>query len=489
MDVLLVTLAATSFLQFVSDARRGAYMKCLKCGSENESDAKYCSVCGVPITNETPPPMESRDATHETVDDNGFCSQSLKDETRASEFGQETPVGDADKKKGDSIKANLKFFFVSCLKYLGVIVVAFAVAVACYLMSAPNSFINEWTESQSIEYVSILVMLGIPLLIVLIVFACLGAERRAKAKSVLTKKKWMPKAAIALFVLVSAVFIFWPCPHSKWVDATCQHPKYCSACGKEEGDLAEHKWVDATCLRAKHCGICGLEEGEKLEHDWEPATCTKPKTCKLCGEKEGKPIDHTPGDWVDKPDYVKGTVTSTQSCQVCGTELDTKTRNIDSFIENGAFSLPAFDFVKRMSSVFSSISGCKLKADSGLAKDGLTMSIDIKTSSKTVSSGGLIASGTDNTFIPFYEGSKEGSFWNLMITCKSDQNTAEIMYALIQTCDPALSSSEAHDVGTEALDNFTALSSNKGIGQASRNGITYSLAKMSGSWVVTAKVE
>ena len=463
-------------------------MKCAKCGSENEPDAKYCSVCGVPITNETPPPMESRDATHETVDDNGFCPQSLKDETRTPEFGQETPAGDADKKKGDSIKANLKFFFVSCLKYLGVIVVAFVVAVACYLMSAPNSFINKWTESQSIEYVSILVMLGIPLLIVLIVFACLGAERRAKAKSVLTKKKWMPKAAIALFVLVSAVFIFWPCPHNNWVDATCQHPEYCSTCGKEEGGLAEHQWIAASCQQAKHCAVCGIEEGDKLEHDWEPATCTKPKTCKLCGATDGKPIDHTPGDWADKPDYIKGTVTSTQSCQVCGSTIDTKTSNIDSFVADGAFSLPANDFVKRMSNAFSSISGCKLKADSGLTKNGVTMSIDIKSGSKTVASGGFIEKGTDNSFIPLYLSSKEGTFSNLMITCSSSDRSAEIMYALIQACDPALSSSEAHAVGSEALDNFKALSGSKGIGQSSKNGITYTLAKISGNWVLAAKI-
>ena len=124
-----------------------------------------------------------------------------------------------------------------------------------------------------------------------------------------------------------------------------------------------------------------------------------------------------------------------------------------------------------------------------MTKNGVTMSIDIKSGSKTVATGGFIATGTDDSFIPMYKSSTGGSFWNLMITCKSDQNTAEVMYALIQTCDPALSSSEAHDVGTEALDNFTALGSNKGIGQASRNGITYSLAKMSGSWVVGAKVE
>lgn len=464
-------------------------MKCSKCGSENESDAKYCSVCGVPITNETPPPMGSRDATHETVDDNGFCPQSLKDETRTSEFGQETLAGDADKKKGDSIKANLKFFFVSCLKYLGVIVVAFAVAVACYLMSAPNSFINKWTESQSIEYVSILVMLGIPLLIVLIVFACLGAERRAKAKGVLTKKKWMPKAAIALFVLVSAVFIFWPCPHSNWVDATCQHPKYCSACGKEEGGLAEHKWVDATCLRAKHCGICGLEEGKKLEHEWEPATCTQPKTCKLCGTTEGDPIDHTPGDWVDgKPDYENATMKSERTCEVCGAVIESETKEISSFVSDGAFALPASDFVKRMNNAFSSISGCKLKAESGLLKDGVTMSVDIKSNSTKKASGGFVKTGSNDAFLALSMSGGERMYREILISCTSSDDAAEIVYALIQSCDPSMSSSEAYDVGTELLDGYKSLGRGKGMGQTTKNGIKYSLGQTSGTWIIGAEI-
>lgn len=471
-------------------------MKCKQCGSENEADAKYCSVCGSKIEEESssllddaPDGVFSEEGSMPTGDSEEKPDLPTCDiENDAVAQAVESSSADAqDKKK--AVKANAKFFAISALMYLGVFVVAFVLSCVFCFLKKPGFFINDWTYSQMCLLTAGLLIMGIPIFVTLLVFACLGKDRRDKVKSFISKNKVVPKVVLVLAAVFAVVFVFWPCPHSNWVDATCQHPKYCSVCGKEEGDLAEHKWVDATCLRAKHCGICGLEEGKKLEHDWEPATCTKPKTCKLCGEKEGKPIDHTPGDWVDKPDYVKGTVTSTQSCQVCGTELDTKTRNIDSFIESGAFSLPAFDFVKRMSNEFSSISGCKLKADSGLAKDGLTMSIDIKTSSKTVASGGFIASGTDNTFIPFYEGSKGGSFWNLMITCKSDQNTAEVMYALIQTCDPALSSSEAHDVGTEALDNFTALGSNKGIGQASRNGITYSLAKISGSWVVSAKVE
>ena len=476
--------------------RKGAKMKCQQCGSENEADAKFCSVCGSRIEEETSSLLD--DAPDDASSEEGNMPTGYPEEKPDSptceiendavaQVAEKTSADAQDKKK--AVKANAKFFAVSALMYLGVFVVAFVLSCVFCFLKKPGFFINDWTYSQMCLLTAGLLIMGIPVFVALLVFACLGKARRDKVKAFISKKKALSRVVLALAVVFAVVFVFWPCPHSNWVDATCQHPKYCSACGKEEGGLAEHKWVDATCLRAKHCGICGLEEGKKLEHDWEPATCTKPKTCKLCGEKEGKPIDHTPGDWVDKPDYVKGTVSSTQSCQVCGTELDTKTSNIDSFVADGAFSLPANDFVKRMDNAFSSISGCKLKADSGLTKNGVTMSVDIKSGSKTVATGGFIATGTDDSFIPMYKSSTGGSFWNLMITCKSDQNTAEVMYALIQTCDPALSSSEAHDVGTEALDNFTALGSNKGIGQASRNGIAYSLAKISGSWVVSAKVE
>lgn len=445
-------------------------MKCKQCGSENEEDAKFCSVCGSKIEREPSISTDlqvnelSNEEENLTKDDLDEKPDSVDGETRndtVARATEETSTGKQDKKK--AIKTNTKFFAVSALKYLGVFVIALILAVIFFFVKSPGSLINDWTYSQICWLGTGLLFLGIPVLVVLFVFACLGEDKRGKAKAFISKNKALSKSVPILAVVFAVAFVFWPCPHDGWIDATCQ--------------------------QAKHCSICGVEEGKKLEHDWEPATCTKPKTCKLCGATEGKPIDHTPGDWTDKPDYVKGTVTSTKSCQVCGAALDTKTSNIDSFVVDGAFSLPAKDFVKRMSNAFSSISGCKLKADSGLTKNGVTMSIDIKSGSKTVATGGFIATGTDDSFIPMYKSSTGGSFWNLMITCKSSENTAEIMYALIRTCDPALSSSEAHDVGSEALDNFKSLGSNKGIGQASRNGITYSLAKISGSWVVTAKVE
>lgn len=54
------------------------------------------------------------------------------------------------------------------------------------------------------------------------------------------------------------------------------------------------------------------------------------------------------------------------------------------------------------------------------------------------------------------------------------------MYALIQTCDPSLTKDEVRAIGSEVIAKYESLGSGKGMGQASKNGITYSLASSSG---------
>lgn len=68
-----------------------------------------------------------------------------------------------------------------------------------------------------------------------------------------------------------------------------------------------------------------------------------------------------------------------------------------------------------------------------------------------------------------------------------DEYAAETMYALIQTCDPSLTKDEAHAIGSEVIANYESLGSGKGMGQALKNGITYSIASSSGR-IVSAKV-
>lgn len=47
------------------------------------------------------------------------------------------------------------------------------------------------------------------------------------------------------------------------------------------------------------------------------------------------------------------------------------------------------------------------------------------------------------------------------------------MYALIQTCDPSLTKDEVRAIGSEVIAKYESLGSGKGMGQASKNGITF----------------
>ena len=91
----------------------------------------------------------------------------------------------------------------------------------------------------------------------------------------------------------------------KWLDATCQAPKTCSACGKTEGKALGHDWKAASCEAPKTCARCGETEGSATGHKWLDATCQAPKTCSACGKTEGKAVDHQ---------FTDG------KCTMCGTQ-------------------------------------------------------------------------------------------------------------------------------------------------------------------------
>ena len=62
-------------------------------------------------------------------------------------------------------------------------------------------------------------------------------------------------------------------------------------CGKEETrDFVEplgHSWVEATCDAPKTCSACGMTDGEPLGHRYADGICT------ACGAEEP---DYLPGD-------------------------------------------------------------------------------------------------------------------------------------------------------------------------------------------------
>ena len=79
----------------------------------------------------------------------------------------------------------------------------------------------------------------------------------------------------------------------KYRDATCIAPKTCEVCGDTRGNVSKtHNYEAASCEKPKTCKDCLITEGEPLPHDFEKATCIYPKICKSCGVSDGEPLGH-----------------------------------------------------------------------------------------------------------------------------------------------------------------------------------------------------
>lgn len=440
-------------------------MNCRKCGAQLDEDAKFCAFCGANQGDEGFSQLDMEKPSDE-ADGNAQISESS-----VSEAGTGSDELDEESERASKRQA-AKRSAIFLAKWLGVcaavLLAFFVVAVITGYIAGPPSSLNY----RACALVVIAFVAAVPYAIAVITLAVIGESRRARVSNAIRrikdKKPAVFKGCVAavVVVLLVALFFLTSCPHSEWNPATCTAPKTCN--------------------------MCGETEGEALGHDWTEATCTSPKTCSRCGVTEGEAKGHVPGEWKqEKPDYSAATITTAQKCSVCGATLDSKKEDITSFVDGEVFSIPASDFVKRMGKAYSSISGCSLKADSSLMKDGVTMSLDVKSGSKKIAAAGFVEKGSSSSLLSVAMSGSGGRFWQVLFSftssSKSDEYAAETMYALVQACDPSLTKDEAHDVGSEVIANYESLGSGKGMGQASKNGITYTLANSSG-WMVSAKV-
>ena len=95
------------------------------------------------------------------------------------------------------------------------------------------------------------------------------------------------------------------------------------------------------------CVLLSLS-GCGCKHEWKAATCTEPSTCTKCGETQGEPLGHD-GTWkVTKIDNISATKTEKLICTRCDEELDSRKENLQTFIENGAFTFTGEEFVERL---------------------------------------------------------------------------------------------------------------------------------------------
>lgn len=418
-------------------------MICQKCGAEIKDDAQLCTFCGMPQnsneTNEAESLAEPKDSSaNEQVKPNEPNPADQSAQNNECEQGKD--LKETDKKQ------ELKLSAIFLAKWLGIFAAVLAVLfVIAFIVGASADY------TGSLYYrvralVVIAFVCAAPYTIAVVLLMAAGKPKRDRIRGTIkdanNKRPSVFKGGVAAFTaaLLVALFAFTTCPHS----------------------------------------------------EWNPATCTEPKTCSRCSITEGKANGHTPGEWEEKkPDYVKATITTAQKCSVCGETVDSKSEQLTSFVNGETFSIPASDLVERISKAYSSISRCSLKADSGLMKDGVTMSLDVKNGSSKVAAAGFVWKGTDDSLLPLWASGSENTYWQVLFSfassSSSDEYAAETMYALIQACDPSLSKDDAHAVGSEVLDNYKSAGVSKGIGQATKNGITYTLANSNG-WMVGAKI-
>ena len=482
-------------------------MHCQYCGSEIPEEGESCPKCGKPTAGQTPDvPHQSQNGKNQNAITSNSDNDAESEAQKEADAGQteqgtpqedvcpakdnvstdspspngddgatssESPTGDAAKQQKEddrsASKHRAKRSFVFLAKWIGIYATAlfalFIVAIVISGFAAPSTL-----YAKSLTLVADCLIGAIPYSIIVIALAIAGEKRRSRiqdaVKKITGKKPAIFKGLAVAGILALLAILF--------VNAECHHD-----------------YASATCTSPKICKVCGESEGEALGHDWASATCTEPKTCSRCGATEGKPKGHTPGDWEKgSTDYTSAKVTNIQKCSACGEKVNSKQDDLTSFVSVSTFSIPANDFIKRMGSAYSSISGCSLKAEKGSTSSG-SLSLDVKSGSKTIARAGFVLTGSDNSLISPASGNAENIYWQIFFSISSSSSSnkyvAETMYALIQACDPSLTSDEAHNIGTEVLDNFETLSSSAGIGQASKNGITYTLA-YSKSWIVSAKI-
>ena len=443
-------------------------MNCQSCGAEIKDDAKFCTFCGASQddnedSKEDPllQDREGKSTEAKDVQTDNSTSSSSKDKANK----RQEASSNKSKKKA---KQSAKFL----LKWLG-IYATISAALFIPTLIAGATIGAETPLRYRFCALGIIALAGVaPYTILVVALMAAGESERGrmwgKVKRVKNKKPAVFKGCVAAFTiaLLAALFTLTSCPHSQWNPATCTEPKTCSTCGTTEGSALGHNWTDATC--------------------------TNPKTCSRCSATEGEAKGHVPGEWVkEEPNYADASITIAQKCSVCGATTDSKKEKISSFAGDQAFTMPASDFVKRIDKAYSSISGCSLKAESGLMSNYITMSLDVKDGGKKVAAAGFVCKGSDNSLLSLSMSGSENQFWQVLFSfsnsSKSSDYAAETMYALIQACDPSLSKDEAHKIGSEVIDNYKSLGGSKGMGQTTKNGITYSLANSSG-WMVSAKI-
>lgn len=270
----------------------------------------------------------------------------------------------------------------------------------------------------------------------------------------------MKRVSIVLLgILLCVLLAGCKCEH-EWAEATCTEPKTCTKCKETEGEPLGHNWKAATCEEPETCMRCGEKRGTAKGHTWKEATCTEPKTCTACGKTEGEALGHEEGDWeVTETDMISATKVLKKYCVVCGEELKRKTQDIDTLHDAYKFQITPDEFAYRFSNELDDMYNCTLVAATGSVENKFACAV--VSSDKKKKSAVLLFVG-DGDSIDKSQGN-EICFDGALGTISDEDNAAVILVALVKTCDPSLSTSEAKDLCLDLTDKKSV----------TRNGISY----------------
>lgn len=314
------------------------------------------------------------------------------------------------------------------------------------------------------------ITIGFLSLFVLPIFLIIWIVQAFRKKSTKIIKR-ICLALIAAFIIFEVLGYATQCKH-QWINASCSAPKTCSLCGETEGEPLDHRWDKATCTKPKTCVVCGQTKGEALGHHWVEATCSAPKTCSRCGATEGEALPHTPGDPEPAADYVNAVYTVTSVCTVCGDIVEQENVPMNSLLNDGKFLFSATEFTERLRKYLEKESSHYLAILSSPPNE--TMGIVIDYFDEWVAS---VLFTDETSFIQSgREDDRDISVMIIQFESDDSSDIAGTILALVQACDPALSYSDAQDVGTSIV-----LSGQK-VKAYEHNGINYLFGKQNGKY-------
>lgn len=270
--------------------------------------------------------------------------------------------------------------------------------------------------------------------------------------------------------------VFTLCDH-EWVDATCEHPRYCHLCGETEGTPLEHSWRDATCEHPRECRWCHTTTGNPLKHEWGNATCTAPKTCRLCAATEGAAIGHTLGEPVKKVSVPKAVTLVLAECRTCKALVSLEEIPVTSFVEEGMFLFSPGAFMNRMASLARE-AGFDFQYE--FSERDNALQVDFLLNANGENRKGFLLFFKDTNVFAGPSERWDSGLWCVNIVADGPPKRVgsnineELIRLLCMACDPALDAEDCLDVNIKKLESIIK-ANRKGelAGYYEKNGLLY----------------